>query len=131
MQNEKLSMDTAMKFLTPGIVFILTLASGLWLSLVGRPYNSAIFNLHKLVALAAVILAAIQLNAALKTVEARVLLNTLIVVAGVCVLALFITGAMMSLGKLNYHLMLTVHRVALALETLALGATVYLLVGAG
>ena len=44
-------MGFAAKLLIPGIVFLLTLASGLWLSRSGKPLKAAIFIVHKLIAL--------------------------------------------------------------------------------
>jgi hypothetical protein len=50
-----------------GLLFLFTLASGLWLSRMGRPHNVLISTVHKLVALGALvllILTAFQMNRA-------------------------------------------------------------------
>ena len=62
-------MNVVTQFAAPGIAFLMTLISGLWLSRAGKPLNVAIFNIHKLIALAAVVLAVIQTRSVLKTVE--------------------------------------------------------------
>jgi len=49
-------MDTPSKFTLPGILFILTLAFGFWLSSAGKPYNGFLFNFHKLIALSGVVI---------------------------------------------------------------------------
>ena len=54
-------MGPAAKFVTPGVLFILTLVFGFWLSRSGKPYHTLIFNVHKLIALAAVVVTAIQI----------------------------------------------------------------------
>jgi hypothetical protein len=41
--------------------------------------------------------------------------------------ALFISGALMSMGKLDYALTLTIHRIALLVVIIALAPIVYLL----
>lgn len=41
------------KFLVIGILFILIFGFGYWLSHGGKPYNGILFNLHKLIGLAA------------------------------------------------------------------------------
>jgi hypothetical protein len=116
-------MDT--RLFTPILLFILTLAFGFWLSKVGKPYNGALFNIHKLIALGAVIFAVIQIS---KTgVSGSPLLLVALVAAGLCAVALFASGAMMSIGKLDYALTLTVHRIALAMLVVATGVTAYLL----
>ena len=120
-------MDTVSKFITPGIVFLLTLVFGLWLSLSGNPYNGILFNIHKLIALGAVIATAIQIYNALKNAETQALLIALIVLTGLCVVALFVTGALMSMGKPAYDILLTTHKVAPFLAVMAIAATIYLL----
>lgn len=121
-------MDTLSKFSLPITLFILTLAFGFWLSKIGKPYNGALFNIHKLIALGAVVFAVIQIS---KTgLSGLPLLVAALIVAGLCVVALFASGALMSIGKLDYALTLTVHRVALAVLVVAAGMIGYLLIPA-
>jgi len=122
-------MDTVSKFITPGVVILLTLASGLWLSQSGKPLNTLLFTIHKLIALGAVILTGIQIYRALKNIEIQALLIALIVFAGLCVLALFVTGALMSIGKPAYDILRAIHTVAPLLAVIAVAVTVYLLAG--
>ncbi len=122
-------METLLKFIIPGIIFLLTVASGLWLSKFGKPLNSGIFTIHKLIALGGVIITAVQIFNDLKTIQIQFFLVALIVFTGVCVLALFATGALMSVGKVAYNLMLTIHKVAPFLLVISLALTVYLLMG--
>ena len=120
-------METAAKWITPGIIFLLTLASGIWLGLAGKPLNGAIFNLHKLIALAAVVLAGIQVARGLTGIQTPAWLVGLLALAALCVAALFATGALMSLGKLDYRRLRAVHNIAPAVLVLAMGVLVYLL----
>ena len=120
-------MDTLSKFITPGIVFLLTLVFGVWLSLVGKPYNGTLFNIHKLIALGAVVVTGMQLFKVLKDTDIQVAPILLIVATVACAIALFATGALMSLEKLNYKVMLTLHRIAPILAAFAMVAVVYLL----
>ncbi len=62
-------MDTFSKFMTPEIVFLLTLVFGVWLSLACKPYNGILFNIHKLIALGAVIATAMQLYKILENTD--------------------------------------------------------------
>ncbi len=120
-------MDTLPKFTLPGILFLLTLVFGFWLSKVGKPYNGLLFNFHKLIALGAVVMMVVQFPKILKIADSPVLLIVFLVVAAFCVVALFASGALMSLGKLDYTLTLTIHRIAPVVLTIALGLMVYLL----
>ena len=104
-------METYAEFLTPGLVFLLTLAFGFWLSQRGKPYNGLLFNFHKLIALGAVILAGRQVYLLFNPGSGAILFIALLV-AAICSVALFASGALMSAAKLDYRLLLTIHRIA-------------------
>jgi hypothetical protein len=127
--GKEFHLDVLSNFITSGIIFLLTLVSGVWLSLSGRPYNGLLFNIHKLIALGAVIATAIQISNTLKNTEFQVVLIMLVIVTGLCVVALFVTGAMMSLEKLNHNVMLTIHRIAPILAIITMAVTLYLFDG--
>ncbi|NPV87248.1 MAG: hypothetical protein HPY45_14715 [Anaerolineae bacterium] len=118
-------METLSKFYLPGGMFLLTLAAGVWLSRVGKPYNAALFNLHKLIALAALVLTVLQAVRLAKAAPALVI--ALLAVAALCALGLFISGALMSAGKLDDAVLHGVHRLLPAALAVALGVAVYLL----
>ena len=120
-------MITASKFLLPSIIFILTLASGVWLSHSGKPYSTGIFTIHKLISVAVVVLAAIQMVKALKITGSSGLLIVLALAAILAVIALFATGALMSLDKEPYKVWLTIHQIAPAVMSIASAAIIYLL----
>jgi hypothetical protein len=123
----ELHMDTVARFVTPGIVFLLTLASGVWLSRSGKPLKTGIFTVHKLIALAAVIVTALQTYNALTILDVEPITIALIVVIGLCVVALFATGALMSAEKPGYRSLLTIHNLAPLLAVIAGVAVIYLL----
>ena len=118
-------MIVLQQFIISGILFLLTLAFGVWLSHVGKPYNGLLFNIHKLIALACVVLLGVQLSKMLQAPDGQMVV--LLVVSALCVIALFVTGAMMSAGKLDYALMLTIHRVAPGALALCCALTLYFL----
>jgi hypothetical protein len=103
---------TASKFVLPIVLFILTVAAGFWVSKTGKPYNTGIFTLHKLLALAAVVLAAIAISRILKVTPIQNLIVILIILAVVSVIALFATGALMSVQKTVGSIWLLIHRIA-------------------
>jgi hypothetical protein len=122
-------METLSKFTLPGILFALTLAFGFWLSHAGKPYNGLLFNVHKLIALGAVVLAVLRLASLPRPFDSFALIAGLLVIATLCVIALFVSGALMSAGKLDYVVMLTIHRVAPGGLAICCALALYLLVG--
>lgn len=120
-------MDILSKFTLPGVLLLLTLGFGFWVSRLGKPYNPALFNIHKLLALGAVVLAVIQFTQALNGTLTQAWILILLILAAVCAAALFASGALMSAGKLSYSAMLLVHQAAPVLLVLSLGGALYLL----
>jgi hypothetical protein len=113
------------RFISPGILYLLTLVFGFWLSSKGKPYLGILFNVHKLVALGAVVVAGIQFSQMLNTINPTLVIIVLLVVAVLCVVALFTSGALMSMGKLDYNLTLTIHRIAPVVLAVAMALAVY------
>lgn len=120
-------MSALAKFMLPGIVFLLTVALGFWVSHSGRPYNGILFNVHKLLALGATVAAVVQMVRSLKAAHSTALIVVLLVLAALCVVALFASGALMSMGKLEYTLMRAVHCVAPVVLVVTMALVVYLL----
>jgi len=113
-------MESLSKFFLPGALFLGVLVFGFWLSHVGKPYHGLLFNIHKLLALGAVILAVIEFVKITRSGSPEFVMGVL-VIAALCVVALFVSGALLSAGKLDYVLMLTIHRIALAVLIVGLG----------
>jgi hypothetical protein len=119
---------TVSRLVVAGALSLLTLISGVWLSHSGKPLNVVIITIHKLVALATVIVIATNVYPLYRAVESRTFLElVLIVVTGLLFLALFVSGALLTRGSPLPEAVLRVHQVA---PLLALGlsvATLYLL----
>lgn len=124
-----LNLDILLQLTFPGMLFLLTLGFGFWVSQVGKPYNGFLFNVHKLTALGTVVLMVIQLIQTLKKANSTAPIIALLVVGAVCVVALFSSGALLSIGNTDYDLTRRVHRIALVIATITLGLGIYWLGG--
>lgn len=121
-------MNTSVsRIIVTGLFFLFTLASGVWLSNSGRPYNSVIFTIHKLIALGAVISTVVTVYQLRTGVDTRTLALGAIVVTGLLFLSLFASGALLSIGKPDHVAILTIHRAAPLLAVIATALTIYLL----
>ena len=117
------------KFIICALLFLFTLISGVWLTHSGKPYNGVAFNIHKLIALAAVIVIGISINNLYKAMDPKAFgVLFIIAIAGLLFLALFITGALLSIGKPASEAILRAHQVAPLLALGASTASIYLLV---
>ena len=116
------------KVIVTGLLLLFTFLSGVWLSHSGRPYNTVIFTLHKLIALGAVIFTVVTVQQLRTGMDTRTLALGAVVVTGLLFLALFASGALLSIGKPDHIAILTIHRVAPLLAVIATAATMVLLV---
>jgi hypothetical protein len=110
-----------------GLLFIFTLLSGVWLSNSGKPLSVAIFTIHKLIALATVIVIAVTIYQSRTDVEMNAMIWGAIVVTGLLFLAMFITGALLSIIQPTNAVVLTIHNVIPFLVAISAAVTVYLM----
>jgi hypothetical protein len=118
---------TVSRIMIIGLLLLSTLVSGVWLSSRGRPYNSALFNIHKLIALGAVIVTAATVYQLRANGDIRTLTGGAIVITGMLFLALFVSGASLSIGRPDHAAILMVHRAAPLLAVIFTVLSLYLL----
>ncbi len=102
-------MSIELKGIFAGVLLLLSIGFGIWLSRVGRPLSTGILAVHKLTALAMIVfavLAAVQIFK-LPNIPSGVL--PLMIVFGVLVVALFVTGALLSIQKEANAVVCTAH----------------------
>jgi len=95
------------------IGFVLIIVFGIILNRTGKPYNTIIFTIHKLVALALIVYSFIYVRQLLISYKgelsiSRVLLVSIMLVL-ISILLLFITGALMSIGVLSLKVIRIIH----------------------
>ncbi len=117
------------KIIYCGLGFVLTLISGIALSHFGRPLNSAIFALHKLSAVGTIILLGMNIRTFYRMVDVQTLNLILIVFTGLLLLALVVSGSLLSFDKLAVPVTLRIHQIVPLLAVAFSALTVYLLVG--
>jgi hypothetical protein len=93
------------------VAFVLTVIFGFWLSCLGKPYHQVVFNIHKLIALAAVVLVGLQFSNWFKSGEVQPEWILQVVLIAIMMIILFASGALMSLDKLDYKLLRLLHRI--------------------
>lgn len=112
-----------------GILLVLTVVFGIWLSSIGRPLNSALFNVHKLIAIGFVIFGFFGFRYLLKnTADVESIITIFIIVAVVSVVILFVTGGLLSFDKFSNKLTLTVHALTPIVTAFSTIMVLYLLI---
>jgi hypothetical protein len=109
------------------LLFVLVGVSGFWLLKTGKPYSNGIFNIHKLIALAAAFLMVLSLyRIGSSAVSGAGLAHDLFSISGFIVLVLFGSGALLSVGKPDHKAILYSHRIGAGLAVLGVLFIVYL-----
>lgn len=117
------------RLLITGVLLALTLGSGIWLSRAGRPYNTGIFTLHKLIALAAVVLAVLTVRQVSAGAGLPAPAGAVLILTALLAVVLFATGAMLSIGKPDLAAIRAIHRLTPILITLSAAAGTALMTG--
>ncbi|MBN1117341.1 MAG: hypothetical protein JXA77_09070 [Bacteroidales bacterium] len=114
------------KFVLTGVLYILILLSGIWLSRTGKPYNSGIFTIHKLFVLGTLIFLGITLFKGFQFSEASSLLKLCLVLSCFLLITVFVTGAVISIVEEPFLPVLWTHRVVPYISLIILSVTLVL-----
>lgn len=93
------------------LLFLGIIITGVVMAKSGRPYSPVLFNVHKFISLAAVVLGGIWVYQLLGNVPHGGLVITLIVLAVVFYVVLFVTGGMLNLDKSYHDILKIAHKV--------------------
>jgi hypothetical protein len=115
------------KIIISVILFIITIISGITLSKTGRPLNVIIFNFHKLIGLAGVVLTGIIIYNLCKNSDISFTLLSMIILSAIFIAALFVSGAFLSFDKPAEIAVLRIHNISMVLGIAGLAASVYIL----
>ena len=115
------------KFIIAGTFFVFILLSGFWVSHSGKPINTFILTVHKLISLAAVVYLAITVY----RIHQVTPLNLVVTIASAVTLLLFLTliatGGLLSAAKSTPGIILNIHQIMPYLVILSTTATLYLI----
>lgn len=110
-----------------GALFVLTFALGYLLSRSGKPYNPVVFTVHKLAALAALVVLARQAYLVQRAAPLNPLQWTALLLAAACFIAAIATGGLLSVERPAPAIVGRLHQVVPYLTLLASAASIYLL----
>jgi hypothetical protein len=130
MKLRNLVMETvASKLITAGILFCLTLVTGVIVSRSGKPLNVGLVTLHKLIAVVAVVLFGMAVYQLCKPSGSRAILEIgSMLITGMIFLALIATGALLTRPEMQLPAaVLKIHQGMPLLALLGSSSTVYLL----
>ena len=115
------------RFVSAGLLFLLILPSGLWLSHSGKPYNLILFNMHKLIGFGLFVFLAINVYRVNQAEPLNALEVTACLLAALFFVATIVTGGLVSLPKAMPAILSLSHRLLPYLTMLSAAISIYLL----
>jgi len=115
------------KLISSILLVILTIGMGIILHRSGKPYNTGYFTIHKISTIAFLVLLISIINIYLKGGGINSLFTFSCITGSVSLLALIISGALMSLDKMT-DLSLLIHRISTFVFVLCLGLFIFSIV---
>lgn len=117
------------KLIVAGVLAVLTLITGVVLSNAGRPLNSALFNIHKIISVVMIILVIIGVIQLHKATEAKAMVELgMIILTVVFFIALVATGGMLSFEREWPAVVLRLHQVLPLVSVASATLSTYLLI---
>lgn len=104
-----------------------TLGAGFWLALLGRPLNTPVFTIHKLLTIGMGVLLYFLVRPRFGQLTGDTATLTCTILASIGLLGLLVSGALLSLDVLPRTIMLRVHNLATALYAGGGGVAAWLL----
>lgn len=114
--------------LLAGLCFILIFLTGLWVRSDGKPYNTVILTIHKLISLAAGIALGITLYRLNQAAGLSSAALTAVVVTGVLFVLTVLSGGIWSIEKELPTVVLRLHQVSPFLTALSTGVMLYFVI---
>lgn len=118
-----------MRLVFVAVLFILAIASGFWVVKLGRPLNTGVFTVHKLLALAALVMMITMVRAMAKGAVLSPAAAAAIALTFVLFAAMIATGGMLSFEKEWPGFVKIIHKIVPYVTLAAGAAAVYLLKG--
>ena len=123
-------MDARSRLYVVGALLLLlaTLTFGIWIYFLGKPYNNALFTVHKLTGLATAVFSVLFVFRSLKIISPTSVVVIMLIIAALSVLALFTSGALMSSTSTSPLPLRTIHLIATLIFMISCGGAIFQLV---
>ena len=109
------------------LMFAAIIGTGFWISNGGKPYNTGIFTLHKLITIAAVVILALMTVKTHRTSGLNTAGLAGVITSGCLLIGTMVTGGMLSVDKVMPSIVLRMHQILPFLTTLSTGITLFIM----
>ena len=116
-----------LKLIVTGIFFIIAALTGIWITRTGKPYNTVVFNIHKLISLAAIAFSVVIVYQLQKGAGMTQLQWLFCIITALFVVTSLISGGMLSVEKPAPKIIHLLHTIAPVFIAAGTAVVVYLL----
>lgn len=92
-----------------GILIVFTIATGIWVSNVGKAIVTGVLTVHKLTALVCVVFLFVVVRGLLNGVQLYSIIMVLLIITILSIIALFVSGVLLSINKHVPQIILIIH----------------------
>ncbi|MDK2952283.1 MAG: hypothetical protein PWQ77_1948 [Kosmotogales bacterium] len=111
------------------VLFLATIATGIFLSVIGRPLNGPLFTVHKLVAIGMIVISIISyINLMKKAGGTESNIKLLLIFVGISLAIVLVTGALLSFDKFPVLPLKIIHGIGSGSTALLTTITIYKLI---
>jgi hypothetical protein len=118
-----------LRILGAGLFYLFIFLSGIWLTRSGRPYNTIVLTIHKLISVAAVVFLVVVIHRMNKAASLSIGELASTAITGLFFLGTIVTGGLLSADKPMPGVVLWLHRITPFLTVLSTAVTLYLVMG--
>ena len=120
-------LSTNLKLIISGLSFLVIFGAGFWLHNTGKPYNMALFTLHKLVTIGLIIFLAITVSKMHQVTPLNSVQIVALAITALFFLATIATGGMLSVDKVFPPIVSILHKVLPFVTLVSTSVSFYLL----
>ena len=114
-------MNVPLRMLIATVLLVLTVVTGIVTSNRGKPYPNLLFWFHELLAFSLTFYTLFFIIGLLRMASVELALILLLLVGGLSIVALFVSGALISMGRISQDLASTIHSIASILMIVTIG----------
>lgn len=121
-------MNILLRIFIAAVLLMLTVGSGIWISSLGGSYKGILVTFHKMVAIVTAVNMVFFIKGLLEMGNVEIPSAFLLLVGELSVIALFVSGAMLSSGKMSYSQATTIHSFTSVLAIISIGIFLFVVI---
>lgn len=121
-------MNILLRMLIAAVLLVLTVGTGIWMSSLIRPFQGRIYTFHRIVAIVTTVNMVSFVLGLLETGRVDLPLVLLLLLGGLSVISVFVSGNMLAQGKGSVNQATTIHALMSILAIVTIGLFLFVMI---